>query len=196
MLKVNYFAVLLLIVVIWLIAFLLKYFHRFFTNHSIEINEVSLGIGNGNSVKLVYNKKEKEIAYKLWVELSTRKIGLLFEEENDVITEVYDSWYEFFKVARQLMKEIPVNNKKDVIRLTELTERILNEGLRPHLTKYQARFRKWYEKAIEKDDRAPQEIQKGFELYSELIDDLKTTNNKMIEYKKVLLEIAKGKSEN
>ena len=43
--------------------------------HSITINEVNLGIGD-TSVKLVYNKKDQEIAYKLWVELSTRKIGL------------------------------------------------------------------------------------------------------------------------
>ena len=152
-----------------------------------------MGIGKNSSVKLVYNTKDREIAYKLWVEMSTRKIGLLFDEENDVTIEVYNSWYEFFRIARELMKEIPFNGKTNAVRLTEITARILNEGLRPHLTKWQAKYRKWYEKASDGDNRNPQQIQKDYEYYAELIADLVETNKKMIEFEDLLLEIAKGK---
>ena len=100
--------------------------------HSITIDEVNLGIGD-TSVKLVYNKKDQEIAYKLWVELSTRKIGLPFDQENDVISEVYNSWYDFFKIARELLKEIPVSRLPYSNDLIKLTEKVLNTGLRPHL---------------------------------------------------------------
>ena len=39
------------------------------------------------------------------MELSTRKIAIPFDIENDVIDEVYDSWYNFFSTARELLKE-------------------------------------------------------------------------------------------
>lgn len=190
----NYFSIIILALIIYCIALVVKRLRNVFNDHSIEINEINLGIGSNSSIKLVYNTKEKDIAYKLWVEMSTRKIGLEFEEDDDVITEVYNSWYEFFRIARELMKEIPVNNSDDVLRLTELTEKVLNKGLRPHLTKWQARYRKWYDEAIKTNEgRDPQEIQKDYDKYSELVADMLSTNKKMIEYKNVLWEIAKGK---
>ena len=101
-------------------------------------------IGRHSSVKLKYNRKDQEVAYKLWVELSTRKIGLPFDQENDVITEVYNSWYDFFKIARELLKDIPASRLPYSNDLIKLTERVLNVGLRPHLTKWQAKYRQWY----------------------------------------------------
>lgn len=67
-----------------------------------------------------------------------------------------------------------------------------NDGLRPHLTTWQARFRKWYKNASENDDRDPQDIQKDFPQYEALIKDIRETNQKMVAYKNYLLQIAKG----
>ena len=69
---------------------------------SYEINEADIGIGN-SKITIVRNCGDMQIAYKLWVELSTRKIGLSIDLDNDVIAEVYDSWYEFFKMTRELV---------------------------------------------------------------------------------------------
>ena len=149
-----------------------------------------MGIGD-SSIKLIYNKKDQEIAYKLWVELSTRKIGLPFEREYDVIAEVYDSWYEFFKIARELIKEVPASRLPYSNDLIELTEKVLNNGLRPHLTIWQAKYRKWYvdELANETKD-SPQEIQQKYPYYDDLVEDLIATNKRMIEYKKLMKKIA------
>ena len=97
--SLNWFAIVLLLVIIIVISWIFSAVNNRINRKSITINEISLGIGD-SSVKLTYNKKDQEIAYKLWIELSTRKIGLVFDKEHDVITEVYDSWYEFFKIAR------------------------------------------------------------------------------------------------
>lgn len=168
-----------------------KFWHR----GSITIDEISLGIGN-NNFKFSYNKKDQEIAYKLWVELSTRKIGIAFDENNDVIKEVYDSWYEFFKIARELLKEVPVNRMPYSDKLINLTEKVLNKGLRPHLTIWQAKFRKWYDRALnENDDLSPQEIQKMYPEYKSLVEDLVKTNTQMIKYKNLMKEIAFGKED-
>jgi len=62
---------------------------------SFEIDEAEIGIGS-QKIKIKPSNEDLQIAYKLWVELSTRKIGIKIDEEHDVIIEVYNSWYEFF----------------------------------------------------------------------------------------------------
>ena len=162
-----------------------------------EIDEAVIGIGN-QKVKIRPNYQDIQIAYRLWVELSTRKIGLEIDLENDVIVEVYDSWYEFFRLTRELMKKIPVSKiRKDesTKKLVEVAIKVLNEGLRPHLTKWQAKFRRWYSSEVEKEenrDLSPQEIQRRYPAYEELVKDMIEVNNKLIEYRKVLNEIAMG----
>ena len=156
-----------------------------------EINEAEIGIGN-HKIKIKPNDEDLQIAYQLWVELSTRKIGLEIDEENDVIVELYNSWYEFFRVARELMKSIPVRkvrantSTKEII---ELSFKILNESIRPHLTKWQAKYRKWYQNKLEQQDstqRTPQEIQRSYSEYSALIMDMVRVNKILISYKEML----------
>lgn len=142
--RFNWVAVIVLIIAFLILSFILKRVVNIANKHCIIFDEIFLGIGRNSSVKLKYNRKDQEVAYKLWVELSTRKIGLPFDQENDVITEVYNSWYDFFKIARELLKDIPASRLPYSNDLIKLTERVLNVGLRPHLTKWQAKYRKWY----------------------------------------------------
>lgn len=189
--RVNWLAVVITLVLIWGISFLMKQCLKYVNKKSLTIDEVNLGIGN-SSVKISYSKKDQEIAYKIWVELSTRKIGLRFDKENDVIKEVYDSWYTFFETARELLKDIPGNRIPYSGDLIELTEKVLNIGLRPHLTKWQAKYRRWYEEELKRDSGTPQDIQKKYPEYNALVEDLLETNEKMIEYKKLMKRIAFG----
>lgn len=189
-LKLNWLAVILIIIVISGIAYLWDKCIKYAINKSVMVDEVTLGIGN-SQVTLKYNKKDQEIAYKLWVELSTRKIGLDFDSENDVIFEVYDSWYDFFNTARELMKEIPAERLKNSSELIELTGAVLNKGLRPHLTIWQAKFRKWYNENLDSNiGKTPQQIQEMYPHYEELKKDLIDTNKRMIEYKNLMERIA------
>ena len=182
--KFNWLAVVFTLVLVLGISFLMKHCFNYVSKKSVKIDEVNLGIGN-SSVKFSYSKKDQEIAYKIWVELSTRKIGLRFDKENDVIKEVYDSWYKFFETARELLKDIPGNRIPYSGDLIELTEKVLNIGLRPHLTKWQAKYRRWYEEELKRDSGTPQDIQKKYPEYGALIEDLIETNEKMIEFKDV-----------
>ena len=188
-LKVNWIAVVIILILFLGISFLMKKCLNYANQKSVTVDEVNLGIGN-SSVKLSYNKKDQEIAYKIWVELSTRKIGLRFDKENDVIKEVYDSWYKFFGTTRELLKDIPVNSIPYSGNLIELTEKVLNIGLRPHLTRWQAKYRKWYEEELKNNSGTPQEIQKEYPEYAALIEDLLETNERMIEYKRLMKRIA------
>lgn len=162
-----------------------------------EIDEAELGIGD-QKLKLVPNKTDTQIAYKIWVELSTRKIGLQVDLEKDVIAEVYNSWYEFFKVTRELIKEVPATKLKreDTRKIIKLSIQVLNSGVRPHLTQWQACFRRWYERELEKEEDhllSPQEIQKKYPLYVDLTTDLVEVNEKLIQYRRAMAKLVIGK---
>lgn len=154
---------------------------------SYEINEAEFGIGN-QKIKLRPNTTDLQIAYKVWVELSTRKIGLPINLDNDVLIEIYGSWYEFFSVTRELIKDIPATRfrRKGTERLIRLTINILNSGIRPHLTQHQARFKRWYERSVNDPQRvelSPQEVQKEYPGYDELANDLQFVNQRLIKYR-------------
>ena len=129
-----------------------------------------------------------EIAYKIWVEMITRKVALIFDEENDVIVEVYNSWYDCFKNIRENIKSITGPNIECSKDLIDFLVKILNGSLREHLTKWQAKFRKWYdeERTNCSNEMSPQAIQKQYPEYKELIVDLKQTNKELIELEKQL----------
>lgn len=156
-----------------------------------EINEAELGIGSAK-VKIRPNNEDLQIAYKLLVELSTRKIGLPIDIEHDVIVEVYNSWYEFFKVTRELIKDIPatkIRRSKSTRNLVNIAIEVLNIGIRPHLTKWQVWFRRWYENESRVDSNSglsPQQIQKKFSDYKTLVEDMQTVNRNLIKYKDTL----------
>ncbi len=182
--------------VIYLIIQLFKNIIRKST--PLEINQVELGIGK-QKVIIKPNFEDKQIAYKLWVELSTRKIGLPIEFEHDVISEIYDSWYEFFKLTRELIKNIPINkvqSHESTLNLVNTAIDVLNNGLRPHLTRWQAKFRKWIsaqDSIPEKQNISPQDLQKQFPDYDDLATDMLIVNNRLIYYRELLRKIALGK---
>lgn len=166
---------------------------NFFNNHDVEINGADIGIGN-NIIRFKPNEKDKEIAYKLWVELSTRKLGIPLNMKNDVIYEVYNSWYEFFKITRISLKEFPVSKLKNdnSNEIINISIDVLNGELRSHLTKWQAKYRRWYELELckkENKELSPQEIQRKFPEYNELVADLKKVNKWLINYTDLLYEI-------
>lgn len=167
-------------------------------NKQFEISQAQLGIGT-NNITLITNQDDRKIAYKLWIELSTRKIGLPIDLNEDVIVELYDSWYNFFSIARELLKEFPISklDNDDNTDLIEITTELLNNVLRTHLTTWQAKFRKWYNEELENPDnigKTPQEIQKEYKFYKELSADIIKINNSLKYYQGILYSIAHDKN--
>jgi len=171
---------------------ILKFFSRKYKVY--EIDEAVIGIGTQH-IKIKPNYQDMQIAYKLWVELSTRKIGLKIDLDNDVINEIYDSWYKFFKLTRELIKDIPVSKirkNKSTKEIVRVAIEVLNEGVRPHLTKWQARFRKWYSmrtKELQNKNLSPQDIQKEYPEYEKLTREMEEVSKKMLEYRKFLKQL-------
>jgi hypothetical protein len=164
---------------------------------ALEIDQVQLGFG-GQSVTIRPNNQDRQIAYEIWVELATRKIGLPLDLANDVVSEIYDSWHAFFGVTRELVKGVPVTRVRSpsTRAIIQLSIEVLNEGLRPHLTMWQARFRRWYDCEIATSKDAPppdpQAVQSRFPRWQELSADLLRVNAILIAYRGKMEEIVYG----
>ncbi|MBA2846167.1 hypothetical protein HNP88_000351 [Methanococcus maripaludis] len=188
-----------LAIILLIILFLVKLFaNKSIFKHSLDIDAAKIGVG-GQTITIKPNLHDMQVAYKLWVEVSTRKIGMPIDFEKDVIYEIYNSWYEFFKLTRELIKDIPISKlrrSEDTQKIVNLAIDVLNDGLRPHLTTWQARFRKWYEHELKNpnnDGKTPQDIQKTYPHYDDLVKDMKEVNKNLIYYRNALKKIAVGK---
>jgi hypothetical protein len=185
---------LLILAAIFVLIFLLAQAYRKHKLVDWELDGAEMGLGD-HKLSFKPNNIDRQIAYSIWVELSTRKIGLQIDEEDDIISEVYDSWYAFFSVTREMIKDIPVSKVRgnSTSQIIDLSVEVLNEGLRPHLTKWQARFRHWYERQMDnKSDASPQEVQKDFPAYDELVADLLEVNKRLMMYRLKMNDLVRG----
>lgn len=179
----NFWSLIVLLVIVIIILIILKRKKIKITNiFRIEIPRTI----EYKKIKLHINKKNRKLAYNIWVELSTRKIAIDFDEENDTILLVHKSWYVAFGLIRDYIKELGSDIIDHDSRITSMS--ILNNSLRPHLTKYHNRFEKWFNQkdSIDKD---PQILQKQYPRYRELVDDIKKVNSECKEYLKILEKI-------
>lgn len=166
----------------WVLPWLRRRFLHGFRTKSVKVSF------KGVEMEICPDTETWRIAHQAWVEIKSRKVGLPFDGEFDVITEVYDSWYALFGVLRDLTKSIPADRlqqcgpTRDLVRLLMTA---LNEGLRPHLTRWQAIFRRWYDVELaktENENASPQDIQRKFEKYADLVKELREVNAEFVEF--------------
>jgi hypothetical protein len=126
----------------------------------------------------------------------TRKAAIPVDIDHDVIVEIYDSWYALFTRVRELVADLPadlVRREKSTREIVRIATATLNVGLRPHLTKWQARFRNWYDANREQlTDKSPQALQKEFPEFDELISDMLKINSQLIAYANELKKLLGG----
>lgn len=162
LLETNWITLIILVALV-VLGVLLK---RRLKQMKYSIPEIEFGFSPTPNVKFKIRRDDTTIfiANRIYIELVTRKAAIPFKEGEDVIVEVYDSWYKLFNLIRDEIEAVPGEYLRDhdsTSALIGLTIEILNTAMRPHLTKYQARFRRWYAKELEKPgsiDSTPQEI--------------------------------------
>lgn len=167
---------------------------------SQKFNIYDMGVEISGSPKVSFKVQRNDdnlfIANRIYIELTTRKAAIPIDEENDVIEEVYDSWYKLFGIIRDEIKTLPgryLKSHDSTIALIGLTMKILNEGLRPHLTEHQAKFRKWYGQEKDKNENiSPQELQRRYPDYDNLIASMKQVNQTLIQYSNELNKLIRG----
>ena len=192
----NWLFLAVILVILIVIYFIKLKFLKWLNWHQMEV-EIS------GSPKLIFkverNNESLFIANRIYIELTTRKAALPIDENNDVIEEVYDSWYKLFGIIRDEIKSVPGKYLKDhdpTSALIGLTRKILNNAIRPHLTEHQAKFRKWLSEAKKEPENkffTPQELQKKYPDFANLISSMKLVNLTLMDYADELDKLIKGK---
>ena len=182
---------LLIVVVWWFLPWIRRKWLRGYRTTAVKLTF------KGAEWEICPDVETRRVAHQAWVEIKTRKAGLPFDEAHDVIAEVYNSWHQLFGVLRDLAKGIPADRLQDcedTRNLVEVLMRSLNEGLRPHLTRWQAKFRRWHDAAIADEGnkgKSPQEIQRLYPHYDELVADLHKANEEFVRFADSLEKIVK-----
>ncbi|PZC48564.1 MAG: hypothetical protein DK306_000827 [Chloroflexi bacterium] len=157
----------------------------------LALSSATLSIPGLANFTFEASRPERNVAWALYVELRTRKAALPFDPEHDLIVEVYDSLYELFPRIRSLLDSIPPREPDPD--LANLVLRVQNDVIRGHLTRWQARFRHWYEHEIAQPSNAgedPVGLQRRFESYDNLVADMQEMNRLLDSMASSLLEIA------
>lgn len=189
--------VLAIVIALLLLAYYIKRnFSKWFNWYEMEV-EIS---GSPKlSFKVERNYENLYIANRIYIELTTRKAAIPIDENIDSIEEIYDSWYHLFGIIRDEIKTVPGKYLKDhdpTSALIGLSRKILNDGLRPHLTEHQAKFRKWLEnskKESANENLSPQEIQMKYPDFTNLVSSMKAVNLILANYATELDKLIKGK---
>jgi hypothetical protein len=162
----------------------------------LDIVAISLDIGGIGNIELKPSVEDLQIAHRIWTELVTRKAAIPFDPEHDVIHEVHDSWYVLFARIRSLIADIPATqlrsraSTRDLVRIAVAA---LNGCLRPHLTRWQARYRNWYaQQADLLRTTSPQEVQRQFPDYASVVADMTIVNAKLVQYAAQLQKVVRG----
>lgn len=182
--EISFAAWLLIVIVVALAAFIAFRMRLAHGWRSFRAESVTLSAG-GSSFTLKVDHSTIRIAHATWTELATRKASLPFDEENDVVVEVYDSWYALFGELRGLLRSLPAEDltrSANARKLTEFILQVMNGALRNHLTKWQARFRFWYScEMVNNTTEEPQHVQRRYPQYTEMVSDLKMVNEELSE---------------
>lgn len=176
------------VVSLLLLLALMLFFYKHLQKKSISIDSAEIGLGSSKLV-IKASHEELQLAYDVWVELSTRKIALPFDDEHDSVHGIHQSWYDFFSITRELLKKVPARKlrAKQSLSIVTIVIRVLNEVIRPYLTKWHGKFDSWEaSQSSNSHPTVPEEKQKEFPEYAIMIEELKTVNRALVNYKKEL----------
>ena len=161
----------------------------------VEEFELSLGLWKG---KVKRTPSVVQLAHEAWVELATRSATVPFDEDRDVVVQVFDSWRSLFQELRVLMKKVDVTRHRDDQETQQVIDALidtLNQCMRPTLTTWQAAFRCWYEQeTARRPGIPPQEIQREYPKWEQLVTDVKKANATMRAVAADMRALALGKS--
>ena len=158
--------------------------------------QVTISLGGLGTLTVRRDREVARLAHQAWVEIVTRKAGQRLDLDHDVIEEVLNSWYELFRELRNVAKSVPGESLRDedALEMVDILQRALNQGLRPPLTKWQARYRTWWAGARRgHPDDEPQALQLTYPRYAELAAELVSVNDDMVGFAEALATIARGK---
>ncbi len=160
----------------------------------VSTREISIAGPAGVNFNLNIAKNDRLSAWKIYTQITTRVAAVDFDEENDSALKVHESLYGLFQLIREEIGNIPIERvaKDRADDNVKFYLAILNDGLRPHLSKWHVPLSKWVENEQKKHpEQSIVEIEKRFPQRKELLESFRAMNGRMKDYADKLLRIVK-----
>lgn len=152
----------------------------------IKVNiDLPFGIG---SISLTPDDREKEAAWELYVELSTRIAVHPMKDNEGISREALKSLYNIFQTTRDILRKAGPRVARSKNSLGPLAVRVLNNGLRPFLAKWHPLLQEYEAKR----DAAISEFahEQAWEYHPQLRRELRDVQKGMQVYLYALAKIA------
>lgn len=160
----------------------------------ISTTDVSVSAG-GISFSLKASKSDKEVAWRIYTQIKTRIASVKFDENYDSLYLSNNSLHKIFLYIRDEISKIPlsrIRSERDD-KIVDFYLNILNEGIRPYLSKWHIPISNWVESEREKyPDESLLDIEKRYSLRDKALMDIKEMNIRMDAFAKELLKIVKS----
>ena len=147
------------------------------------------------SINLAVSRNDQEVAWKIYSQITTRVAVVDFNEDYDSFTVVNQSLYTVFGIIRDQIGNIPIERirREKSDELVKFYTGILNEGIRPYLSKWHMPISKWVETQKAKHPESTiYELEKTFPRRTEILQDIKNMNDRMKKNSEALLKIVKA----
>ena len=160
----------------------------------VNTNELQITTPIGAQLTLNVAQNDREAAWKIYTHITTRIATVEFNEEYDSLTISHNSLHKVFDLIRSEISTIPIkrvrNDKSDT--MVKFYVSILNDGIRPYLSKWHIPLRTWIENEKIKDpSKSIIEIERAYPKYDEAVKDFKRMNENMQRFSQQLLDIVK-----
>lgn len=124
-------------------------------SRTAHLSEVTLTVPQLSELRFVVTRDSKRVAWKLFVETTTRVSTQPLDEGSGRLREAMTSLYGLFEVVRETLKQtLPSVAKGDVPTVEQLAITMLNLELRPFLARWHPALRTWEESHPHEDESA------------------------------------------
>jgi len=161
---------------------LLRSFKRLLT--PLGITSVNIDIPGLGETKLELANPQREAARRIFLEMTTRTVTQRLKKEDGTLSAAIKSLYEFFQIVRGELKTMPPpppGTDSDAKTLESIAHRMINQALRPYLSRWHDRINAWNETGLGETD---------WPLYEICRYDLDRMRSLSIQYAKTLGDAA------
>ncbi len=158
---------------------------------SAKLKETSLSIDFGIfklETKFEPDPRQREAAWALWVELSTRVATQPVELDEGLVREALSSLHELFPAARDVLRACGPKAGAAEGSVGRVALTVLNGAVRPFLSRWHPRLSAWEEERPE--GRSARDHERAWELEGKCRGELERLRQGLVTYAQTLAALA------
>jgi len=149
----------------------------------LTLSEMTINFPQLGEMKFALNSEYRRVAWKLFVESLTRVSTQPLGSEDGSLREALTSLYSLFSATRELLKNMPPSRATSQTTVEMLAIKMLNKEIRPFLSKWHVRLRKF-------ETAHPESHESEWPQNSDCRKELETARKQVITYTKAFGQLS------